>query len=652
MTKILNFFEKNSGKVLAGLIAGYILFFSGVCVWKYINFGYNALDLAIYNNALFNTINGHWFWSAIQGHNYWGDHFEPLLILFLPLYSLWQSPTLLLIIQTIFLGLTAWPLYKISQKVLTNKLAGLTISFLWLINPLVHNINLFEFHALAFFPFLFSWLFYYYLKLKDESNQKLIFCFFAFLISCLLVREDAAFIILTFLIIVLTEISTNKNKKILLITHYSLLVTLAYTFFAFQIINHFSPSHFSPFAYYYGWINNLGEIVGHLLTLANWEMILGLLLPFLFIPLLKPKWLWLCLMPVGQIIFSEAGGGALIWQTHYAALFLPALFIAFIYSWQKANDFCREKFKSSYLLILLLIITNVYLWFSLGPFKDGINRLAGRQKLKNIPVEQSVVASDKFLANFSSRENIYALKYYFLGVQQFGQANYSLAKNPDYILFNNEDVLALDLHLCHLKWAAKYCEEGYQRMSVLIKNYKIKEVGANFILLQNNYAEGMALYTISNNSLFERSLGEGQLTIDKKLGTLGKQISLEDYELRIVDYPPKGDLPRGDELQIALSLRTIEKIDKNYYLRIMWTDGKNEDKKNLPLAYFYPTSSWQTGEKITINYWLKLGDNFDKEKLQVNLSLMELSGGLEMGALGETELIIDQEKEIDKIELK
>ena len=177
------------------MVGAYAIAISLVCLWKYHQLLYNGLDLAIYNNALWNTMHGNWFWSTIQGHNYFGDHFEPILILFLPLYYLWQSPILLLILQTMFLGLAAWPIYLISAEVLNgrwefisnqnktpfnrgtaaelkteplrkNNVLALSIACLWLINPLVHNGNLFEFHAIAFLPFLFFWLFYFYLKLK------------------------------------------------------------------------------------------------------------------------------------------------------------------------------------------------------------------------------------------------------------------------------------------------------------------------------------------------------------------------------------------------------------------------------------------------------------------------------------------------------
>ena len=36
----------------------YFLIFGGICLWKFFNFGYNALDLAIVTNALEQTLAG------------------------------------------------------------------------------------------------------------------------------------------------------------------------------------------------------------------------------------------------------------------------------------------------------------------------------------------------------------------------------------------------------------------------------------------------------------------------------------------------------------------------------------------------------------------------------------------------------------------
>ena len=119
--KFLNFIENNIQKLLWTFIILYIIILSAICILKYNNFLYNALDLAIINNVFYNTLHGNAFWSSIQGHSYIGDHFTPILFLLLPFYSIYQSPLTLLILQTVFLALTAWPIYKISLFILKKE---------------------------------------------------------------------------------------------------------------------------------------------------------------------------------------------------------------------------------------------------------------------------------------------------------------------------------------------------------------------------------------------------------------------------------------------------------------------------------------------------------------------------------------------------
>ena len=113
--KFMSFLAKNNSYLLGSFIFLYIIFFSIICILKYNNFLYNALDLSIINNVLYNTLHGNTLYSSIQGHSYLGDHFTPILFLILPVYAIYQSPITLLVLQTIFLGLAALPIYKISQ---------------------------------------------------------------------------------------------------------------------------------------------------------------------------------------------------------------------------------------------------------------------------------------------------------------------------------------------------------------------------------------------------------------------------------------------------------------------------------------------------------------------------------------------------------
>ena len=94
----------------------YFLIFGGICLWKFFNFGYNALDLAIVTNALEQTLAGNLLGSTIHPPSYLGDHFTPLLLLLAPIYALVRSPLTLLFVQTVALGFSAYPVYQIALR--------------------------------------------------------------------------------------------------------------------------------------------------------------------------------------------------------------------------------------------------------------------------------------------------------------------------------------------------------------------------------------------------------------------------------------------------------------------------------------------------------------------------------------------------------
>ncbi len=626
MRRLLNFIDQHSSRLLWLMIILYSLFFSAVSIWKYNHFLYNGLDLAIINNVFYNTLHGHWFWSSVQGHSYLGDHFTPILIFLLPFYALWQSPEILLILQSLFLALAAWPIYKVSQLVLKDKRLALGLALLWLINPLVHNANLFEFHFISLLPFLFFSLFYYYLKIKTHPHKKLFLCFYVLMLLCLIIREDVVFIILLFLI--LASLSNLKHKQTLRCLGYGWLIALGWLVVSTLVIRRFSPSGFSPFAYYYHWLLSTDFIflLKHLLSWANLKMLIGFLLPFLFIPLIRPRWLWLALVPLGQIIFSAHGGGALVWKLHYGLLFMPALMIAFIYGFKQANRLLSQWLGNRFLLIVILIISNLYLWPDFGPLTLKLNQFdfnssSVKQLVNFIPSSAVVLSSYEFLPYLSGRQHIYALNYYFLGQQQFAQQAYNLPQPPDYLLINFQDLIGFQLNFSQLAWTKPYSLAGAQRLRTLLKDYGIVQAAGQVILLKRDFSGRFNLY----------SRQPAPNLPQHAFLNFNNLIYLAHYNFSLL---------KDNQLLLKLVFYPVQPPAKNYQLKIGLSTARRRYQTYLPLVYgIYPSHQWAKGELITVNYWLSVPPDFDLRQLtQLNLSLVNLDGFLTLDKLGVVKL--------------
>jgi len=343
---------KKVKKIIFFLFLFYLILISLLCFLKYQNFLYNAVDLAIYNQVFWNTVKeGKWFFSSIQQENYLSNHFEPFLFLLLPLYKLFPHPFSLLFWQTFFLGLGIWPLYLLSKELKLKKIKigskeipfSLILSIFYLFNPFLLNIALFEFHLLAFAPFFLFFTFYFFQKRR-------IFPFFTFFFLSLLIREDISLILLTFSLLSLFDSQKRKNFKE--ITKWAILPFLLALFWFIssqKIIEIFSGGEKYKFLVYYNWLGeDFGailkfillhpfKIISHLLKPKIIIPFLALLIPFAFLPLFSLPIL-LAFFPFFEFALGREGGGEIMILGHYSALFLPSLFLAFIFSFKKRKE--------------------------------------------------------------------------------------------------------------------------------------------------------------------------------------------------------------------------------------------------------------------------------------------------------------------------
>ncbi|MCX6784345.1 MAG: DUF2079 domain-containing protein [Candidatus Komeilibacteria bacterium] len=195
--KIIAHFRRHPALWLFGGIFVYWLIFITISLWKYFHFGYNGLDLAIFNQVLFNSSHGNLYYFTIHPQSYLGDHFNLWLAPLSLLYSLWRQPQFLLIWQTIILGATAWPIFKLAKKFVSPELACL-IGWTWLLNPLVQNTNVFEFHELPLAIFLFAWLTIFWLENRSGP-------FYSLALLSVMVREDVALAVMMFGLLAIIE---------------------------------------------------------------------------------------------------------------------------------------------------------------------------------------------------------------------------------------------------------------------------------------------------------------------------------------------------------------------------------------------------------------------------------------------------------------
>jgi len=83
---IKNSAKNHSASWLWLAILIYVILFTFLSLKKLDNYLYNLLDLAIFNQVFFNTLQGHWFDLTVNVNNYLADHFSPIIFLLLPFW--------------------------------------------------------------------------------------------------------------------------------------------------------------------------------------------------------------------------------------------------------------------------------------------------------------------------------------------------------------------------------------------------------------------------------------------------------------------------------------------------------------------------------------------------------------------------------------
>lgn len=574
--------EENSWLFLWGAILGYIILFTLLSITKYNNFLYNANDFAIFSQVFFNTAQGNWLDGTVNLNKYLADHFTPIIFLLLPFYKLWPRPENLLFLQSLFLALAAWPLYKISFRLSQDKIIALLVSGMWLCSPYVQTANLFEFHLLSFAPFFIFWTFYFY----QQNNYKFFLLFF---LLALLIREDISFIMIAFAALSYWDKRTTKWKAT------SLFLPIISFLLSVKIVDYYAIDGGYKFFIYYGWLGGHDmlsiilswlkhplELLAHILSPKNFASAIVILLPMLFLPFLRARYLIFALIPLLQFILTSSGLNFMSYSSHYVLFFMPALFLTLIYALDKIKN--KSKFVFSEILYknyslgkILLFITIIYFSIFLSPAKEILFRENKNLSIKNnqhfltkISENSKVVASLNLLPQLSNRKIIYPLSYAYFGSGQFAFADFDLPQ-VDYILVDYDQFLTILIDAQDSPFLQEDLPQMPDKWREKLKDYKLVKAKDNMYLWADKDADtsmDLVFYKIANKSIEE---GDGFLVATQQQENL-----------------------------LALSFYNAGDYQEDYLIRFYSSDNSYD----IPLDYgILPPSKWSDDKIYTFYYY-------------------------------------------------
>ncbi len=133
-------------------IAAYATGFSALSILRHRAFQTGRFDLGNMVQAVWSTAHGH----PLQITGLRGDqisrlaaHFDPILAALAPLWVVWPSPDLLLVVQAVSVSLGALPVFWLAGKHLRSQRAGLGFALAYLLYPATQWLTLNEFHPVA-----------------------------------------------------------------------------------------------------------------------------------------------------------------------------------------------------------------------------------------------------------------------------------------------------------------------------------------------------------------------------------------------------------------------------------------------------------------------------------------------------------------------
>ncbi len=172
--------------------------------------GYPSFDLAIFDQGIWLLSHFHNPFSTIIGRPLLGDHTQFILIPVAFVYRLFPEPLGILVMQSLFIGATALPIYFAARRLIKSRIIATALGAAFLLNPTIQQANMMQFHPECFLVFFIVMAAYAAL----ESRYVLLL---VMAVLALMVKEDAAVLVIPIAVWVFFRRDRLWGSRILLL---------------------------------------------------------------------------------------------------------------------------------------------------------------------------------------------------------------------------------------------------------------------------------------------------------------------------------------------------------------------------------------------------------------------------------------------------
>lgn len=441
--------DKNKRNLIIILFAEMAIFsviFSFLAILRHSRVNSAMYDLGLFDQIIYNIAHGRLFESSIKGFNYLGDHFSPILILFAPLYWIWEDVRMLLIAQVVIVSLSGYFVgslsYHLNKDIKISAIFALAI----LTSVNVMLITLFDFHPETILISLFAYIIYHF----AVGNTARVFV--ASLIA-LTVKEDVAITVM--LTSIVFSILSRRRIYLLLFA-----VSLLYFVLVMKVlIPYFRPqSYVGDYLYIerYSYLgSNMQEVILSILSnpisplvkMFKWtklKVLLRLFYPTLFMSLLSPAFL-ISILPVLYINWISNYPPQFALKYQYLNIAIPLIITSSVYGYRRLRwlfskyTFITEKLSNivSVLMIIFAVGNIIITCNTIKKFKylkiNHYNRAFYKVK-EMIPADVHLATINTFGPHFTHRRkiefavpfNLHMYHYEKMGLNLFSEAPYQL----------------------------------------------------------------------------------------------------------------------------------------------------------------------------------------------------------------------------------
>lgn len=327
---------EKSKSALPVMISIYTLVWSLISLLRYYSFNAGVFDLGVAMGYITYSTEGLTLSKLVQIFM-----LKPIVYLVAPVAYAFGFQGLL-VFQSFFLALGAYPIYMIAfEKLKNNKVAILLAASYLLYFPLA-GLNWFDFHYQALFPTLFLLGYWFYLKGRQ------VFSLIFMLLSGMVHYPYTVFPLLFAFILIIGK----DRKRDLKIWAPLLIVTLL--IFVMNVVTHGI----------YG--ASLGTVATTLVKPNDFDVfitVILILLPLLFAPIFS-KWIVFLTPFLALIIYSRYWGYFYpnLFKLQYGALFIPFVFLGTVDGvlWLEKNKIVNRKRSVGTIFILIMLFALAY----------------------------------------------------------------------------------------------------------------------------------------------------------------------------------------------------------------------------------------------------------------------------------------------------